>query len=236
MTPPIVLLHAFPFDGSFWDPVRAHLGGYEISAPDLVAPDVTGRLPTSIDEMADGVASLIDPNGPALVAGCSMGGYVALSLALRHPSRVAALALIDTRAEADTADARAGREASKEQIRRLGVSAFVACLIPRLVGVGAADCLPGALALASRQPADRLIAALDALGSRPERSDQLHEITARTLVIVGENDTVTPIDAARRIRAGISGATLHVVPEAGHLTPIEQPEAVAGLIRQLGVS
>ncbi len=195
-----------------------------------------------MDGFADDVADRIAreaPGGRAAVCGLSLGGYTALALVARHPERVAALVLADTRAEPDTPEAAAARHRSAAEVRAGGAAAFLDDFCPRLVAPGDAASLAAARAIADRQEAEGVAGALGALAGRADRRPDLAAIAAPTLVIVGSEDTLTPPDRAEALEAGIPGAELVVLRGAGHLSALERPgafaEAVTGFLeRRLG--
>ena len=235
-TRPLVLLHPYPADASFWNRFRDALGGERwILTPQ--APGFGGtpaQARWSIDGLADRIAADIDianPGGGADVMGVSMGGYVALSLVLRHPERCTSLVLADTRPDADDDAARHARYEAITAISAGETSAYLDGLLPRLVGPDATDDVRAELdTCARRQPAAALIGALGALAERPDREQSLGAVGVPTLVIVGAHDAVTPPALAARLAAGIPGARCAIVAGAGHLAPLERPSEVAGLV------
>lgn len=241
---PLVLLHPFPLDARFWSAVAGSLGeGRPLRTPEF--PGLGASAPSvapGIDGHADAVAAQIAreaPGGRAAVCGLSLGGYVALSLAVRHPGRVAALVLADTRAEADTPEARAGRLESAALVRARGTAPFLDDFTPRLVADGDAASLAAARAIADAQSAEGVATALEALAARPDRVADLPAIGAPTLVLVGEADALTPPPFARTLADGIPGAELTVIAGAGHLTALERPgafaDAVVGFLARRGL-
>lgn len=234
MPTPLVLLHPFPVDHRFWEPLLARLDG----AVDPLLPDAPGfgrhprRPGWTIAEWADEVAELIASRAQgAVVCGLSMGGYAALALAARHPGAMRGLILADTRSEADDAAVRAARAAGIRQIEDEGLEAYLAAALPRLTAPGATPEARGLIArLAAQQDPGAVCDALAALGARPDRSAELGAITVPTLVIVGDQDVPTPPGAARSLAEGIPGARLTVVPGAGHMTAVEDPDSVAAAI------
>ncbi len=246
---PLVLLHAFPLDHRMWErqlPLADHLR--------LIAPDLRGfggsggHLPASIAELADDVVALLDAlhvAGPAVIGGISMGGYVAQHMVARHPDRVAAAILVDTKLEADTAEARAGRADLAAKVGRLGQGILADAMIPRLLGDSLeARRLPGRTdaetmlrRLILAQPVATIQAALGALGARPDMTEAMSRAHAPMLLVVGQEDAITPpacLEAAEQV---IPDAKLLEVPHAGHMTPLEQPaifnEAVLEFLRGL---
>lgn len=234
MTPPVLFLHPFPFDSGFWAPVRDRLTGVDADALD--APGFGGRaMPVgwSIADWAADAAERIaaGPGGRAVVCGLSMGGYAALALAAAHPGVLAGLVLADTRAEADTPQAREGRDAGIEKVSAGHMAAWLDDLLPKLVSPAAGDDVRAGLReQAERQDPTAVVGALEALRDRPDRTADLAGIAVPTLVIVGADDGVTPRDAARTLRDGIAGARLETIAGAGHLSAAERPHELASLV------
>jgi pimeloyl-ACP methyl ester carboxylesterase len=236
---PLVLLHPFPMDAGFWNAVRPALAAdrpvIACEFPGFGEAPMVER--PSIDGAADLVAETIalrTPTGRAAVCGLSLGGYVALALAARHPERVAALVLADTRAEADTPEAQAGRHAAAAQVRTEGVGPFLDQFVPRLVAPGDEASLRAARAIADAQPHEAIARALEALASRTDRVAGLSGLTMPAQVIVGSDDTLTPLTFAQTLDRGLPDSELEVIPGSGHLTALERPglfsEAVRGFL------
>jgi pimeloyl-ACP methyl ester carboxylesterase len=231
--PALLFLHAFPLSRRMWQPqwepfaeghrlLRFDCRGFGESPP-------TGGILT-MERIADDAAGLLDHLGVsrAVVCGLSMGGYAALALARRHPARLAGLVLADTRAGADSAEARAGRSRLAERVRREG-SGVAAEMLARLLGATTrarrpelAEELSGWIAA---NPPEGLCDGLAGLAARADSGPDLHRIEAPTLVVCGEEDELTPPDESRRLVEAIPGARLELIPEAGHLASLEQPDA-----------
>ncbi|MFM8291097.1 MAG: alpha/beta fold hydrolase, partial [Planctomycetia bacterium] len=164
--------------------------------------------------------------------GLSMGGYVAQHVAERHPEKVAALVLVDTKLEADTPEARAARDDLAAKVGRLGQEIVADAMLPRLLaGSPAARGLPGRAATEARlrrmiveQPIATIQAALAALGGRPDMTEAMRHVRVPTLLVVGAEDAITPPECLMRAEAIMPCARLLVVPGAGHMTPLETPE------------
>ena len=235
-TTPLVLLHPYPVDAGFWDPVRAQLHpGRAVLAPD--APGFGAAAPEAgwtVAGYADAVAERIGawaPGGRAAVCGLSLGGYVALAIAARHPERLAALVLADTRAEPDDDAALAARADGIARIEAEGPEGYLRDFLPRVVSPVADAATREALAdLAGRQTGAALCDALRALAGRVDRRPDLPSVACPALVIVGADDAATPPAVARVMADGIPGARMEVVPEAGHMTALERPEVFAALV------
>jgi 3-oxoadipate enol-lactonase len=235
---PCVLLHPFPFDRRYY----GNICGVLESRARTIVPDYRGcggsplDGPFSIADLADDLAAILDhlQIDRAVVAGLSMGGYVALAFAAKYARRLLGLVLADTRAGADSAETRAAREKSIELIRTTGVDAFVEAQIPRLVAPNASTKVRDEVrALATKNP-DSLVALLTALRDRPDRTAELAAITCPTLVVVGTEDVITPPVDAAAMATAISKAVLVELPDAGHLSSLEAPtpfvQAIAGFL------
>lgn len=222
-------------DASFWGPMwRALDRDVRLLTPEFpgfgAAPPVDAP---SIAGFAAHVAELIarQDAGPATVVGLSLGGYVALALAEEDPATVAALVLANTRAAADTDDARAGRDAAVDVVKFDGLDAFLETLLPRLLGPAAGgEAWERARAIAGRQDPEAVVGALEALRDRPDRSGVLGDLDVPVVVVTGCDDAVTPPEEARAFAAAIAGAAYVEIPAAGHLSALEQPEAFAEVV------
>lgn len=232
---PIVFLHAFPLTARMWAPqLDALPAGWRGIAPDLRGfgrSPRTGAPARHVADHAEDVLAMVAAidAGPVVLAGLSMGGYIAFECWRRRPSAVRALVLADTRAEADTADATTRRVAMQDLARREGTGAVIDAMLPGLLGATTRTSDPH-LAVTVRQWAmetspDGVVDALEALRTRPDSRATLASITCPTLVIVGEQDTITPPELAEVIADGIAGATLTRIARAGHLANVEQPDA-----------
>lgn len=238
---PVVFLHAFPLHRGMWS---AQLGALAARAR-CIAPDLRGFGATppggahSIDAHADDVVMLLDALGieRAVVVGLSMGGYVALAMWRRHPSRVVAMLLADTKAGPDDAKGRARREELIALARAEGSGAVIDAMMPGMLGKSTRarhpDLEGSVRAMAASAPTEGVIAALAALRDRPDSTPALATITVPVTVVVGDEDVLTPPDVARVMAEGIPGAMLEVIGGAGHLTCLERPAAfscVAGAL------
>ena len=238
--PPLVLVHAFPLPSAMWREVAERLRDrFAVLTPDL--PGFCDAPPSpgwTVDTAADALADTLAASGhaTAVVGGNSMGGYVALAFARRHPERLAGLILIDTRAEADTPEARTGRDTNIELVAESGVAALVEKTLPRLLGktthATRPDLVRRVRELASAQSPSAVSAALAALRDWPDATPDLPHIRVPTLVIVGAEDELTPPTVAAGLVAATVGAELVTLPECGHLSPLEAPDAVAAAIER----
>jgi len=237
---PVVLLNPFPFDTRIWaDNVSAlvarGLRVFTIDYPGF-SPSATAwparRL--SIDGIADSVVSELDQRGvpAAAYVGVSMGGYVALSIATRFPARANALVLADTRATGDSPTARAGREAALATLANPteGVEAYLTGSLGKLVAPDASDEIRARVRTLAVTHKSALVAGIQALRDRHDRTPDLATLSAPTLVLVGAGDQISPPDEMRGLAAAIKGATFHEIAGAGHLTLLEQPAVFNRLV------
>jgi 3-oxoadipate enol-lactonase len=229
---PVLLLHAFPLGLAMWDEqARALADAYQVVRFDARgfgdSPPGDGLL--TMERIADDAVGVLDRLGipSAVVAGLSMGGYAALALVRRHPDRIRALVLADTRAGADSAEARATRAAQAEKVRREGAATIADAVLPKLLGTTSHQQRPELVARVRRtiesNPPRGIADALAGLAARADSTPTLREIRVPTLVIVGEEDTITPPAEAEALQRGIAGSRLATIPRAGHLANLENP-------------
>jgi pimeloyl-ACP methyl ester carboxylesterase len=237
----LVLVHGYPFDHTLWNQVRELLSSnLEVLAPDLRG---FGRQPLGEEEpaleiMADDLAALLDQHQiqRAVLAGMSMGGYVSLAFAERHPEQLAGLGLISSQAAADSGDARAARRAMIEKIRVEGPAAAAQAAIPKLFApqnLSRTELTKFPADGAERAGADGLSWALEAMARRPDRTTILQSLRVPLLVVHGATDQFIPAARAREM-AGLAADGKYVeIAGAGHATPLEAPEAVAEALMEL---
>ncbi len=238
--PALLLVHGFPLDHSLWAHQVATLARWRRIAPDLRgagasdAPD--GGY--SMTVYADDLVRLLDALHieRAVVAGLSMGGYIAFEMLRRHRARVMGLILVDTRADADSAEARQGRDTMIEVARTQGAAAVAERMVPRLLGRSSQQTQPHVVeqvrAMVGRTPVPGIVGALGAMRERPDSTPLLSTIDVPTLVVVGAEDEVTPPPAARAMASAIPAAAMTTIPGAGHLAPLEAPTAVTRVIAE----
>ncbi|HTR04757.1 MAG TPA: alpha/beta fold hydrolase [Thermoanaerobaculia bacterium] len=234
--PPVVLVHGYPLDGAMWSGVARTLAPrFRVLKPDLpgrgdTAAPSDGRL----DDYADFVEAILDAlPGPAGIAGFSMGGYVSLALARRANPKLAALALVDTRAAADDDAGRAKRDEAIALVRAQGPGAIAEAMLPRLFAPAAlahGDLAERARRIMQRQKPETIEGDLTAMRDRSDSRAALSGIGVPTLVVVGALDALTPPADSEAMAAAIPGARLVTIPGAGHLTPLERPGAVAAAL------
>lgn len=237
-SPTLLLVHGFPHDRTLWAPqMHALSNAYRCIAVDLRGfGESSSAPPYSMDQYADDLAALLDAIGVerAVVGGLSLGGYIAFALWRRHAHRIQGLVLADTRARADSADARARRRETIELLREGGVSALPAHGTALQLGESTRARQPElestVLSMSRRASAAGLIGALEAMMARPDSSRTLSTITVPTLVVVGDEDIFAPPAEAEEMHALIPGSRLDVIRGAGHLSNLERPAAFNAIV------
>jgi 3-oxoadipate enol-lactonase len=232
--PPVVFLHAYPLDSTLWSAevarVRRELPARTVLAPDLPGFGANPSVATSMDDFAADVIAAMDREGlgASVLVGLSMGGYVALRLHALHPERVAGLVLADTRAGGDSEEAAARRGEQADRVRREGTGWLPEVQLPGMLGETTRRERPGVVEQVRRRilaaEPEAVARALLAMRDRPDSTDHLREIRVPVLAIVGEEDTLTPPEEARRIAEGVPQGRMVVIPRAGHLSNLENPE------------
>lgn len=235
---PVLFVHGFPLDRTIWRPMAATLTGRRRIAPDLrgfgrsAPPDGECTLSTYADDLAALLEAL--GAGRAVVCGHSMGGYIAFEMLRRHRDRVRALVLVNTRAVPDDDEARAARDAMIARVRRDGPGAIVDDLLPRLLAPATRETQPHVVEQVRRAiiggSGEGVAQALAAMRDRPDSRELLDGIDLPVLVIAGRDDAIVPAAESRAMAAAIPGAHLAMVPDAGHLAPLEQPVNTSRLV------
>ena len=238
---PLVFLHGFPHNRSLWAPQLGAL----VDHCRCIAVDLRGfgessvMEPYSMDQYADDVASLLAHLDVrrAVVIGLSMGGYVAFALWRRHPSLFRALVLSNTKASADTEEA---RERRRELIRLAETDGAAAVAEGQLAGMlgkttreNHADIVETVRQMLASAPVDGTVGALRAMMDRPDSTPTLETINVPTMIIASDEDVLTPVKDARVMHEAIAGSRLEVIKSAGHLSNVERPAAYNHLLSEL---
>ena len=236
--PAVVLVHGFPLDGAMWSgTARALSTRFRVLKPDLPgrgenpAP-AEGTIESYADFLGAIVAGLPAPVG---LAGFSMGGYVALALMKRGPANVRALALVDSRATADDAAGKAAREQAIATVRSGGAAAIVDGMVGKLIAPDSArnaSLVERLRRIVLRQTPQTIESDLSAMRDRPDSTDFLPRIGVATIVLAGDQDALIPPEEARTMAASIPEARFVSIANAGHLTPMERPGAVASALSE----
>lgn len=236
---PVVLLHAFPLHRGMWAAQREELSRrYRVLTPDFRGhgESAVAAEDSTMERMAEDLRGLLDTLGLARVVlgGLSMGGYAAFAFYRLYPDRVAALILADTRAAADTPEGRKGRYELAAVADRQGNAAVAERLLTRLLAPSTPDRKPEVVAAVREMilsnPPGGLARALRGMAVRPDSTPLLRKINCPTLVLVGEEDTLTTPAEAEAMAKAILGARLEKIPSAGHLSNLEQPARFTSLL------
>lgn len=238
---PLVFLHPFPFDGRVFSPLRRALGNdFRVIVPDLRGYGRSvSEAPFTMEKLADDVHALLSTLGasPAVVVGNSMGGYVALELAAKWPEDVAALALVGSRAQADTSDQKIARMQSLANVQRLGASSLIEGMLPKLLGAKTQATRPDLVnevrAIMESVPARSLEHGILGLLARVDHMKTLAELRVPVLLAVGAEDVLTPPSFTEAMHEVNRGAEMAVLDGVGHLVPLEAPDALEALLRAL---
>jgi len=237
---PLLMIHGFPLDRTVW---RSQIEGLQsvarVIAPDLRGFGHSGDAPETMpmDEYAADLKALLDALSlaQAVVCGLSMGGYIALAFLARFPGAVKALILANTRAAADGDQAREARFASARKAYDDGVPSIAEALLPKMLTEATLDHRPTlrtyVYAMMTRQPPGGVAAALRGMAARPDRSEWIKSINIPTLIIAGSADTLIPPAESETMARAIAGSKLIVIPDAAHLSNIENPEAFNAAVR-----
>ena len=235
----LVWLHAFPLGAAMWRPqLSAVPDGWRVVAPDLAglggSADHTGK--PSIDDFAHDLDDLAHHLGLRhfVLGGLSMGGYAVFAYLRLNPSRVKGIVLADTKSGADTSQARDGRQKMLDLVASKGVGAIADEMVPKLVGPTTQRATPAVVsnvrAMIEANSAEGVSRAIQRLRDRPDATPQLSRVTIPALVIVGEEDGITPVADARAMAGALPEATLVVLPKAGHLSNLEAPDAFGAAV------
>jgi pimeloyl-ACP methyl ester carboxylesterase len=228
----LVLIHGFPLSGHIWEPQFVlSENGWRVIVPHLRGFDegAAGRSATSMDDYAGDIIDLLDSLHieQAVIGGLSMGGYVTFALLRNAPAYFQGLLLADTRPQADAPEGRQGRERMIATVRDKGPSAVADDMLPKLLGDSTRREHPGLVeevrAIIMSNGAETIAGALTAMMNRPDSTPTLRTVKLPTLIIVGEEDTLTPPQLSVEMHNAIAGSELVRIAGAGHMSNMERP-------------
>ncbi len=233
---PLLFVHGFPLDHSMWQAQVDEFSrlGYRTIAPDLrgFGTSDLGAGPVTMERYADDLSRLLDQlgvNEPIVYCGLSMGGYIGWQFWSKYASRLAGLVQCDTRAVADTPQGKAGRAELAARVTASGAQAAADAMMPKLFGPDAVrvagDQMEQTRRVILANPPAGISAALGGMAERPDITSLLPQIRTPTLIVVGQHDGISTPDEMRGIAAQIPGAEFAVIPDAGHMSPLENPSA-----------
>lgn len=232
---PLVLIHGYPLNRMIWE---AQWEGLSEHAR-VIAPDLRGfgesemvRGTTEIDTYADDLREFLDALGiseRAVIGGLSMGGYVAMAYLRRYPDHVAGLILANTKATADTMEGKAGRDRNIVVAREKGAEEIAEAMLPKIMAPATYTSKPELVAqvktIMTSCSVPGIVGALEAMRDRPDSTPTLLEFSEPALIIAGAEDQLMSGADQENMRQAARNSTLVTIPGAGHLTPMEQPEA-----------
>jgi pimeloyl-ACP methyl ester carboxylesterase len=239
--PDVIFLHPFPSNRQFWNPIVPYFDShYRLIMPDLrgLGDSKSGDGVATMQRHATDILRLCDDLKvtKAVFVGCSIGGYILLEAWRQYRERFRALVLCDTKAEADDDLARAQRLRTADDVLLRGPDLFISSTLPNLIGAttqrNRPDVFAAARATTSVSTAQGIAAVQRGMAARPDSTRTLAEIDVPTLVLVGAEDTATPVPVVQSMAQKIRKSEFHVIPNAGHYAPFEQPVDFARLLRQ----
>ncbi len=230
---PVVFIHGYPFNRSLWnEQVAALSSGFRLIAPDLRGFGETDASDgtATMNQMAQDVAQLMDhleiPR--ATIAGLSMGGYVALAFYKQLSSRVRALILADTRATADSEEAKQTREQQAQKALSEGMAGIADAMLPKLLTPDTVSKRPDVVKrvrdMMLKTKPEGAAAALRGMAAREDQSELLAKISVPTLILVGVDDAITPVTDSEKMHQLIGGSRLVVLENAGHVSNLERTD------------
>jgi 3-oxoadipate enol-lactonase len=239
--PPVVLLHPFPANHELWMPAaQALTSRYRVILPDLrghgdsglgVGPATMAKHATDIVRVMDDAKVQRAP-----LVGNSIGGYAIFEFWRRYPGRASALVLCNTKAQADTPDGRAGRLQAASEVMERGTEPFFESLLTKLMGATThstrPDLVDGALRMMRKMSPEDVAMVQRGMAERTDSVETLKTINVPTLIVTGDEDTVTGVAEAELMQRNIPGSEMKVISKAGHYSPWERPEEVGRMIRQ----
>jgi pimeloyl-ACP methyl ester carboxylesterase len=239
--PPVVLMHPFPANHELWLPAAQQLATrYRVILPDLRGhgDSGVGEGPATMPKHAADISRVLDDAkvGRAAFAGVSIGGYVLFEFWRRNRDRVSALTLIDTKGAPDTPEGRAGRLQSAADVLEHGVEPFIDSMLPKLLGAttrhARPDLVEAARKMMLKMSPEDISLVLKGMAERPDSVPTLKTVNVPTLILVGDEDTLTPVADAELMKQNISGSRMKIIAKAGHYAVWEQSEETGKVLRQ----
>ncbi|HEY4389154.1 MAG TPA: alpha/beta hydrolase [Ktedonobacteraceae bacterium] len=238
---PLVLLHGHPFNRSMWDEQRETLRSTcRVIVPDLRGYGKTTVVPgkTTMEDFAGDLAALLDALAidRIILGGLSMGGQIVFEFYRQFPSRVRALLLADTQPQVDTEEVRATRYATAQRVLNEGMQDLAEEVLPRLLAPQTIASHPDVVnrvrqMILQTQP-EGAAAALRGRAERRDYTSLLREIAVPTLIVVGSEDTFTPISDAELMQREIVGSQLAIIDGVGHMPNMEHPDEFNAILEQ----
>jgi pimeloyl-ACP methyl ester carboxylesterase len=240
-SPTVLLIHGYPLSRQMWKPQVRELGqNARFIAPDLRGFGDSQATPGiyTMESLAEDCIAFLDCLGisdQVIVCGLSMGGYIAFALYRKYPHRVQGLILSDTRAAADSPEAKINRDKAILLAEKEGAEAIARSMLPKMLASNTYSARPDlveqvrGIMLSASVPG--IIGVLAGMRDRTDSTPLLSQIDVPTMLIFGEEDQFTPQSEVEMMRGSIHDVRLHWIPGAGHLPNLEQPEIYNNLIK-----
>ncbi len=239
---PLLLIHGYPLSRAIWQPQLDGLA----DAARIIAPDLRGfgetnaaNPPASVDQIAEDCHALLDALGiprPVVVGGVSMGGYITLAFYRKYAAEVAGLMLLATKSGPDSPEAKANRDKAIALAQEKGAAAIADGMLPKMFAPQTYASNPALAAqlraVMESASAPGITAALAAMRDRPDATPWLGQIERPTLILHGAEDALIPPSEAEAMQRVIPGSRLEIIPNAGHMLQLEQPERVNDVMRE----
>ncbi len=233
--PPIIFIHGFPFSSGMWEQqIKQFKEQYYCITYDIrgLGKSPIGDGQYTMEMFVDDLLAIMDglELNQAIIAGFSMGGYITLRAIEREPERFSALILCDTKSEADDNAGKIKRAQGVKAVNSYGAEKFATAFVPLAFAQGARQHIPdifnATLEQAAATSPEGIKGCLLAMAGRTDTTKFLSDISVPTLLVVGEQDAITPPDVMQMMHERINGSELVTIEEAGHMAPVEQPEIV----------
>ena len=233
----LLMLHGFPLDHTMWrHQIAKFRNQFRVIAPDLrgfgasTIESISAKTGIEMVDYAEDVRQVLDQmeiSRPVILAGFSMGGYVALQFLAQYADRVRAVVMVDTRAVGDTPATQVSRFNMAENVEGWGAGHVAGLMLPKLVSPKTAESHPEVVAeveaMISRTSPVAIAAAQRGMAHRPDMTPLLGRLQMPTLCLVGSADEITPPEAMQDMADAMPNASVTVIEGAGHMSPMENP-------------
>jgi 3-oxoadipate enol-lactonase len=237
--PALVLLHPFPTNRHFWEPlVPALESRYRLILPDLRGHGESGAGDgATMENLAEDIQHILrecEVERAAFI-GVSIGGYLLFEFWRRFQRQVSLLVLSNTRAQADSDEGRANRLKAADDVEKNGTASFLDTMIQKLLGASThrnrPDIVSRARSMMDAMSREGMAAVQGGMASRPDSVPTLGTINVPTLIVRGEEDVLIPAQDAELMHKNIAGSQMVSIPQTGHYTPFERPEEFLKIVR-----
>jgi len=239
---PLLFIHGYPLNRTLWEPQIDDLSyTTRVLTVDLRGHGESDPMPGPypMDLLADDCISLLDALGittPIVICGLSMGGYVTFAFYRRCAARVAGLILTATRAGADSSESKANRDKSAVLAQEKGADVIAEAMLPRLLSpktlTARPDLVDRVRKIMRGISIDGIVGDLTGMRDRLDSTPLLNEINIPTLVIYGADDQIIPLSEVEFMHQAIINSELKIIPDAGHLPNLEQPELFNQIVKE----